>query len=59
MTNSMPLFIYASLNPNEYNFRVWRQSINDVVRGTDCEINNHFFGAGQSYGNMIRQYNKY
>lgn len=37
MTNSMPLFIYARLDPNEYNFRIWRQRVPDAIEGTACE----------------------
>lgn len=36
MTNTMPVFIYSRLDTNSYNFRVWRQSVNDAVRGTVC-----------------------
>lgn len=37
MTNSMPLFIYSRLDPDVYNFRVWRVNTADLVRGTACE----------------------
>lgn len=36
MSNTMPRFIYASLNENEYNFRVWKGKVTDVVDGTVC-----------------------
>lgn len=36
MSNTMPRFIYASLNENEFNFRVWKGSAEDVIQGTDC-----------------------
>lgn len=35
-TNSMPLFIYASLDPNQYNFRIWRGHAMDLIAGTNC-----------------------
>lgn len=37
LTNTMPRFIYGRLDPNEYNFRVWRVNVLDVVRGTVCD----------------------
>lgn len=36
MTNSMPRFIYGTLNYAEINFRVWTNSIKDAVAGTSC-----------------------
>lgn len=36
MTNSMPIFIYSTLNENEYNFRVWKQDIRTAVADTVC-----------------------
>lgn len=41
MTNTMPRFIYSRLNPEEYNFRIWRQPVQDAIRGTICEGNRH------------------
>lgn len=32
----MPRFIYAQLNPSEYNFRLWRASTRDIVRNSLC-----------------------
>lgn len=37
MSNTMPRFIYATLDENQFNFRVWRAKTEDVVRGTVCE----------------------
>jgi len=37
MTNTMPRFIYGSLNPNEYNFRIWTQNAFKAVKGSVCE----------------------
>ncbi|XP_061393605.1 L-dopachrome tautomerase yellow-f2-like [Musca vetustissima] len=36
MTNSMPIFIYSTLDPNVYNFRVWKQSTDVAIRNTAC-----------------------
>ncbi|KAJ6626578.1 L-dopachrome tautomerase yellow-f2, partial [Pseudolycoriella hygida] len=36
MTNSMVRFIYSQLDPNVYNFRVWKANVRDIVRGTIC-----------------------
>ncbi|XP_058982633.1 L-dopachrome tautomerase yellow-f2 isoform X2 [Musca domestica] len=36
MTNSMPIFIYSTLDPNVYNFRVWKQSTEVAIRNTVC-----------------------
>lgn len=37
MTNSMPIFIYSRLDTNVYNFRVWKQNVNEAKRNTVCE----------------------
>lgn len=37
MTNSLPVYIYSSLDPNEYNFRVWKQHVREAKRNTVCE----------------------
>ncbi|KAH8318747.1 hypothetical protein KR074_005246 [Drosophila pseudoananassae] len=37
MSNSMPIFIYSTLDTNEYNFRIWKQSTRVAKRGTACE----------------------
>lgn len=37
MSNTMPRFIYASLNEDEFNFRVWKTTVRDAIRGTGCE----------------------
>lgn len=36
MTNSMPRFLYGTLNYGQVNFRVWTNSILDAVSGTIC-----------------------
>lgn len=37
MSNTMPRFIYASLNTDEFNFRVWKASTRNAIRGTLCD----------------------
>lgn len=37
MSNTMPRFLYARLDENEFNFRVWRTKAEDAIRGTKCE----------------------
>lgn len=36
----MPRFIYAHLNTNEYNFRLWKASAGEIVRNTKCANSN-------------------
>uniref|UniRef100_A0A0A1X3L0 L-dopachrome isomerase n=1 Tax=Zeugodacus cucurbitae TaxID=28588 RepID=A0A0A1X3L0_ZEUCU len=36
MTNSMPIFIYATLDPNVVNFRVWKQNVYEAAKNTVC-----------------------
>ncbi|XP_068152404.1 LOW QUALITY PROTEIN: L-dopachrome tautomerase yellow-f2-like [Drosophila tropicalis] len=37
MTNSMPIFIYSTLDTNVYNFRIWKQNVHEAKRNTVCE----------------------
>ncbi|KAH8383760.1 hypothetical protein KR009_010399 [Drosophila setifemur] len=37
MSNSMPIFIYSTLDTNVYNFRIWKQKTSLAKRGTVCE----------------------
>ncbi|XP_034485419.1 L-dopachrome tautomerase yellow-f2-like [Drosophila innubila] len=37
MSNSMPIFIYSQLDPNIYNFRIWKQNVKEAKRNTVCE----------------------
>ncbi|EDW14389.2 L-dopachrome tautomerase yellow-f2 [Drosophila mojavensis] len=37
MTNSMPIFIYSTLDTNVFNFRIWKQDTIDAKRNTACE----------------------
>lgn len=36
MSNTMPRFIYSSLNPNEVNFRVWKANVYEAIKNTPC-----------------------
>lgn len=36
LTNTMPVFLYGTLNYDETNFRVWVQDVNRAVEGTKC-----------------------
>jgi len=45
MTNTMPLFIYSQLDPNQFNFRVWRQPAADAIRGTVCDMTRRSKGS--------------
>uniref|UniRef100_A0A1Y9H9G8 Yellow protein n=1 Tax=Anopheles farauti TaxID=69004 RepID=A0A1Y9H9G8_9DIPT len=36
MTNGLPRWLYATLNPNDYNFRIWRQKPAKAIAGTIC-----------------------
>ncbi|XP_037709172.1 L-dopachrome tautomerase yellow-f2 [Drosophila subpulchrella] len=37
MSNSMPIFIYSTLDTNIYNFRIWKQNASLAKMGTVCE----------------------
>lgn len=36
LTNSMPVFVYGTLNYDEINFRVWSNTVEAAVQGTNC-----------------------
>lgn len=36
MTNDLPLYNYASIDPNEYNYRIWKAPVQRAVEGTPC-----------------------
>ncbi|XP_031631444.1 uncharacterized protein LOC116345869 [Contarinia nasturtii] len=38
MTNNLPLYNYATIDPNEFNYRIWRAPVQRAIRGTPCEI---------------------
>lgn len=36
LSNTMPVFLYARLNYDDTNFRVWISKVEDAVRDTPC-----------------------
>lgn len=36
MSNKMPIFIYSKLNVQDFNFRIFKQTIKDAVKNTNC-----------------------
>lgn len=45
MTNNLPLYNYATINPNEINYRIWRAPVEQAIAGTACGIeNSNLFG---------------
>lgn len=32
----MPIFIYSKLNVQDFNFRIFKQTIKDAVKNTNC-----------------------
>ncbi|XP_055850347.1 uncharacterized protein LOC129914921 [Episyrphus balteatus] len=38
MTNSMPIWIYSTMDPNIVNFRIWKQNVKDAAANTVCEV---------------------
>ncbi|XP_056633257.1 L-dopachrome tautomerase yellow-f2-like [Diorhabda sublineata] len=55
ITNAMPEFLYGNLNYDEVNFRVWSNTVDDAVAGTQCasettsNMNNGSTGSSGSY----------
>lgn len=37
LSDRMPLFIYSSLKPQEFNYRILRKNVEESIRGTVCE----------------------
>lgn len=37
LSDRMPLFIYKNLNPQEFNYRILKGKISDLILGTPCE----------------------
>lgn len=37
LSDRMPLFIYKNLNPQEYNYRILKGKVSDLILGTPCE----------------------
>lgn len=38
LTDRLPVHIYRTLDPNEYNYRIFRAPVKDLVKGTICEV---------------------
>lgn len=38
VTNTMQRFIYGKLDPNTYNFRIWKANVTEVIKGTVCDV---------------------
>lgn len=38
LTNGLPVYNYARLNPNDYNYRIWTRSAADAIRNTVCDV---------------------
>lgn len=36
LTNTMPVFLYGTLDYDQTNFRVWTGNVRDIVKGTKC-----------------------
>ncbi|XP_063700972.1 L-dopachrome tautomerase yellow-f-like [Culicoides brevitarsis] len=39
LSNTMPRYIYSQLNTAEFNFRIWRVSARELIKGTVCDTN--------------------
>jgi hypothetical protein len=50
MSNRMIRHIYTKLDAEDYNFRIFRSSVEDVVRGSGCEA-----GANRKRKRIIRK----
>lgn len=37
VTNTMQRFIYGKLDSNEYNFRIWKGNVSEIIKGTVCD----------------------
>lgn len=37
LSDRLPMFIFTSLDPAEYNYRILTGQINDIIKGTPCE----------------------
>lgn len=36
MTNNLPLYNYATIDTNEYSYRIWKAPVDRAVQGTPC-----------------------
>lgn len=37
MTNRLPIYAYASVDPNDYNYRIWKAPVKKAIEGTPCD----------------------
>lgn len=37
LSDRMPIFSHNKLNPNEYNYRILKGNVSDLIKGTPCE----------------------
>lgn len=37
ISNMLPAFMYSKINPHEYNFRIFNQTVADAIKGTTCD----------------------
>lgn len=38
LSDRMPLFIYSSLKPNEFNYRILSGHVTEIIQGTPCAL---------------------
>lgn len=38
MTNELPRYNYANIDPNEYNYRIWRAPVQRAIIDTPCQV---------------------
>ncbi|XP_031629351.1 L-dopachrome tautomerase yellow-f2-like [Contarinia nasturtii] len=41
LSDRLPVFIYSKLNPNQFNYRILRGKVSELIAGTACEINKY------------------
>ena len=41
LTDRLPVHIYRKLDPNEYNYRIFKAPVEELVKGTVCEVGKH------------------
>ncbi|XP_075989635.1 L-dopachrome tautomerase yellow-f2-like [Anticarsia gemmatalis] len=49
IANKLPRFIYSRLNPNEYNFFVYKANVQELISGTRCAGEQTSPGSSHSY----------
>lgn len=38
LSDRMPLFLYKELNPKEFNYRILKGRVDDLIQGTNCAV---------------------